>query len=255
MNKALLALCLAVAVTSSREARAHQDDAPGDHTHGTIPFDYTRNRSPQYGAIELRFGPYRPNIDSEFAGATPYEDSFGAKPSFSIGIEGSWQVLRIPYFGTLGPGIGLHWFRKNGIAEFTSGDPGSGHKNSLWILPMYGVGVLRIDVLAREWKIPLVPYVKGGLAFALWESRDAGSLSVDDDGTRARGSEIGPQIQGGIMVLLDPLQPQWAIDMDNSTGVNHAYLFAEWWMSDVNSFGSGMQVGTRTWVAGLALEF
>jgi hypothetical protein len=78
---------------------------------------------------------------------------------------------------------------------------------------------------------------------------------VAADGSKARGLETGLQLQAGLMVQLNPLQPQWAIDMDNSSGVNTANLFLEWWMSDVNSFGSGMQVGTDTWVAGLALEF
>jgi hypothetical protein len=43
--------------------------------------------------------------------------------------------------------------------------------------------------------------------------------------------------------------------MDNSSGVNNAYLFGELWLSDINSFGTGMQVGTTTWVAGLTLEY
>lgn len=255
MKSLLSALSLVLLSSLSTPAFAHQVDAPGDHHHGTLEYDYTQNRSPQYAALELRFAPYLPNVDRNLGGATPYEDSFGTKPGFSVGFEGSWQALRIPHFGSLGPGLGVHWFRKSGIAEFTSGDPGSAHPNSFWILPMYGVAVLRVDVLARDFRIPLVPYVKGGLAWALWESRDAGKVSVAADGRKARGLETGLQLQAGLMVQLNPLQPQWAADMDNSSGVNSAYLFLEWWMSDVDSFGSGMQVGTDTWVAGLALEF
>lgn len=254
--KKLISLALVASATLfSSPVLSHQVDAPGDHTHGVLEYDYTRNRSPQYAAVELRFAPYRPRVDSEFDGATPYADSFGTKPGFSVGAEGSWQALRIPHFGSLGPGVGIHWFRKSGIAEFTSGDPGSVHPNSFWILPMYGVGVLRVDVLAQDLRIPLVPYVKGGLAWALWESRDAGKVSVAADGRKARGLETGYQVQAGVMVHLNPLHPQWAIDMDNSSGVNNAYLFIEWWYSDVDSFGRGMQVGTNTWTAGLALEF
>ncbi len=250
---ALRTIAATLLVTSS--GYCHQADAPGDHTHGVLDYDYTRNRSPQYAAIELRFAPYRPRVDSEFDGATPYEDSFGTKPGFSVGAEGSWQVLRIPHFGSLGPGLGVHWFRKSGIAEFTSGDCCSAHPNSFWILPMYGVAVLRVDVLAQDLRFPIVPYAKGGFAWALWESRDAGSVSVAADGRKARGIETGYQVQLGLMLHLNPLHPQWAIDMDTSSGVNNAYLFAEWWYSDINSFGQGMQVGTNTWSAGLALEF
>jgi hypothetical protein len=150
--------------------------------------------------------------------------------------------------------LGIHWFRRGGIAEFTSGDPGSAHKNSLWIIPMYAVGVLRIDIFRRAFNVPLVPYIKGGLAWSLWSSRDAGSVSVVD-GEKAKGSSIGLQYQVGLMIHLNPISPQTAIDMDNSAGVNHSYLFAEWWASDVDSFGAGMQTGDATWVAGVALEF
>lgn len=236
-------------------AKAHQKDAPGDHTHGTLAYDYTENRSPQWAAFELRMGPYLPRVDSEFSGATPYADSFGEKPRFSLGFEGSFQALRIPYFGTLGPGAGIHWFRVSGIAQFEDGTAGSAHTNNLWILPMYAVAVLRADVLAREFHLPIVPYAKGGFAWALWESRDAQSVSEGAEGDKARGIETGLQGQFGLMLHLNPLSPQAAVDMDAASGVNHAYLFAEWWISSVNSFGSGMQVGTNTWMAGLAVEY
>lgn len=231
---------------------AHEPDDPEDHTYRP-GYDPDSNRSEQYGAIEFRIGPYLPQVDKEL-GSSPYEATFGPNPSVTVGLEGDYQVLRIPYFGTLGPGLGIHWFRRGGIAEFTSGDPGSAHKNSLWIIPMYAVGVLRVDVFRRAFHIPLVPYIKGGLAWSLWSSRDAGSVSVVD-GEKAKGSSLGLQYQVGLMLHLNPISPQTAIDMDNSSGINHSYIFAEWWASDVDSFGKGMQTGDATWVAGVALEF
>lgn len=245
---------LGTLLTGTGLAHAHEADAPHDHTSGTLAYDYEAKRSPQHWAFELRLGPYIPRVDSEFSGATPYEDSFGTKPSLSVGLEADYQILRIPYFGTIGPGVGLHWFRKGGIAEFTDGTEGSAHTNSLWIIPMYAVGVLRVDVLARELHFPLVPYAKGGFAWAFWESRDAGKVSKISD-EKARGLETGLQAQLGLMFHLNPLAPQAAADMDNSSGVNNAYLFGELWLSDIDSFDSGMQVGTTTWVAGLALEY
>jgi hypothetical protein len=89
----------------------------------------------------------------------------------------------------------------------------------------------------------------------LWESRDARSVSEAAEGDKARGIETGLQAQLGLMLHLNPLSPQAAVDMDAASGVNNAYLFAEWWISSVNSFGSGMQVGTNTWMAGLAVEY
>jgi hypothetical protein len=225
---------------------------PGYHEH-RLGYEPADHRSPQNAAFEFRFGPYVPNVDSGL-NSTPYEDSFGTKPSVSFGIEGDYQFLRIPYVGTLAPGLGWHWFRKNGIAEFTDGTAGSAHKNNLWIMPMYLVGVLRVDVLSKRFHIPLVPYIKGGLAWSIWESRDAGSVS-EAQGLKARGSSLGLQYQLGLMLHLNPLSEQTAADMDASSGVNNAYLFVEWWASDVDSFGSGMQTGDSTWTAGLAIEF
>src|SRR5690606_14565576 len=100
------------------------------------------------------------------------------------------------------------------------------------------------DVLARHFHVPLVPYVKGGFSWALWESLDAGKVTrVDTAGgtEKARGLETGYQVQAGLMFLLNPLAPQAAVNMDTSAGVNNAYLFGELWYSDISSFGKGMQ--------------
>ncbi len=243
------------ALTFAPRALAHHEDAPDDRGTRRVDYDTRKERSPQHAAFEFRIGPYTPDVDSEFEGATPYADSFGTKPSVSPGVEVDWQVLRIPYFGTLGPGVGWHWFRKGGIAEFTDGTDGSAHPHHLRVMPMYAVAVLRVDVLAREFSIPLVPYVKGGFSWAFWKSLDAGSTSVTEDGMKAKGLETGYQGQIGLMLLINQFAPQMAIDMDNSSGINNAYLFAEGWASNINSFGTGMQVGAVTWTAGLALEF
>lgn len=240
----------------SPPALAHDEDAPDDRGTRRVDYDVKKGRSPQHAAFEFRIGPYTPDVDSEFnGGATPYEDSFGTKPSVSPGVEIDWQAIRIPYFGSLGPGIGWHWFRKKGIAEFTDGTAGSAHPHFLRVMPMYGVAVLRVDVLSRELSIPLVPYVKGGFAWAFWKSKDAGEMSETEDGEKAKGLETGYQGQVGVMLLINQLAPQMAIDMDNSSGINNAYLFLEGWASNINSFGTGMQVGAVTWTAGLALEF
>jgi hypothetical protein len=204
--------------------------------------------------VEFRIGPYRPRVDSDFATATPYNDAFGPKRPISIGLEADWLPLHIPHFGSFGGGLGVHWFNRNGIAPFTSGEPGSAHPDRLWIVPIYAVAVLRVDVLKREFRIPIVPYVKGGLSTGIWEARDANHIS-EDAGVKGLGFETGLQFQAGAMLHLNPLAPQMAADMDNSTGVNDAYLFAEWWVSDVDSFGKGMQIGVNTWMVGVAIEF
>jgi hypothetical protein len=76
-----------------------------------------------------------------------------------------------------------------------------------------------------------------------------------DDGTRGRGAEYGFQYAAGLMFLLDFLDPLSANDMDHSMGINNSYFFGEYSVSDIDSFGSGMQVGADGWTLGLAFEY
>lgn len=231
---------------------------PSDDTEsrGRRVRDPNRFRSPQRWAVELRLGAYRPDIDSEFGGArTPFQDIFGTGPTVSVGFEGDWQALRIPHFGSLGPGIGIGYLSFSAPALLEA-DPSqrSAQPTTLWMLPLYAVGVLRLDVLSRDLSIPIVPYAKVGVGLTFWEGLDGGRTG-EANGVSAQGAEIGYQGMLGAMLLLDFFAPQAAIDMDNATGVNHAYLFFEWLLSDISTFQTGLNTGTSSWQAGLALEF
>jgi hypothetical protein len=214
---------------------------------------HTEHESEQTSAIEARMGPYRPDVDDAVAG-TPFDDIFG-KTRYAVGLEYDWQLLRIPAVGTLGPGVGASYVRYSAKAPLASTGERSGQDTRLWILPVWGVGVLRVDTLARNFKIPLVPYGKLGLVYALWNCSTGGNRCRSSDGTLGRGTETGYMYAAGLMLLLDWLDPASAKEMDNSVGVNNSYFFGEFWGSDVNSFGDGMQVGTKSWTLGLAFEF
>ncbi|MCB9589243.1 MAG: hypothetical protein H6718_27765 [Polyangiaceae bacterium] len=213
--------------------------------------------SPQYGAVEVRFGRYVPNVDDEFNGAaTPYADTFGDDSRYLIGLEFDWQLLRIPHFGSLGPGIGWGYTKSTAKAPLTSTGERSEQETSLTIMPMYLVGVLRVDVLAKDLDIPLVPYGKAGLGYALWWSRSGDESARDDNGTIGRDTSYGWQFALGGMLLLDSLDERSAIEMDENSGVNNSYFFLEWYVSNLDGFGGGkMNVGDNTWMLGLALEF
>lgn len=230
--------------------------AVGMDIHRSKRPDPASYRSEQYVAVELRFGPYRPHVDDEFGGATPYEDIFGDSTRYQIGFEIDWQAIRIPHFGSLGPGFGYGYTKATAAAPLESNpNVASAERTGLWIMPMYAAAVLRIDMLARDLKIPIVPYGKAGFAYALWHSGDDGELDRDESGLAGKGSETGYQFAAGGMFLLNVLHPQGALDMDNATGINNAYVFGEYFFSDIDSFGTGMQVGTDSWVVGLAFEY
>ncbi len=196
---------------------------------------------------------------------------FGNDRRVCIGVEYDWQALRIPYVGTVGPGFGWGYTRMSAKAMFTAPDKNTGKKGesaettSLWIMPMYVVGVARVDVLARDLGIPLVPYVKVGVGYAFWKTSDGSGTSKYDDPntkdkvetTEGKGHAYGLHFAPGIMLMLDWFDERSARQLDNSVGVNHSYLFLEWMKANLDGFGSGdqLRVGTSTWVAGLALEF
>lgn len=217
---------------------------------------WLRNERPpeseQRFAIELRFGPYHPNVDDEFPQARPYERAFGAdKKPFFAGFEFDWQLLRIPKLGTLGPGVGWGYTRSSGTALRLNGTP-SPEMTFLAIMPMYGVGVLRVDVLARETAVPLVAYGKAGIGYGLW-------WSGNDIATLGKGHSWGTHFALGAMLLLDSLDEHAAVELDNEWGINNTYFYFEWMMSHLDGFGgksdhSVMNIGADTWMLGLAIE-
>jgi len=209
--------------------------------------------SPQNIAVELRFGSYVPKADEGLNG-TPYKDTFGDNLRFAIGLEVDYQVLRIPHLGTLGPGFGVGYTRSDGYGLLEDGTP-SRQDTSLQIYPFYVVGVLRADVIARETWLPIVPYGKLGVGYALWRASDAGE-TAHVDGISGKGRSYGLQMALGGMLLLDWFDQQDARAADANIGLNHSYAFGEWYVSKLDGFGGDhMQVGTNGWVVGLAFEF
>src|SRR5262249_38110783 len=168
--------------------------------------------SEQRFALELRFGPYHPSVDDEFPGTRPYATAFGAdnKPLY-VGIEFDWQLLRIPKLGTLGPGFGWGYTHSSAAATRVSDGQPSPETTTLTIMPMYAVGVLRVDVFARELGIPIVPYAKAGLGYGLW-------WSGNDVQTLGKGHSWGTEFALGGMLLLDSLDEHAAVELDNEWG-------------------------------------
>ena len=202
----------------------------------TGPAATTAENHHRSALIEARFGAYNPRVDSSVPNGTPYADTFGSKTRFMFGLEGDWQVVRFPHFGTLGPGLGWGYTRASGYARLTSNlDERTDETTSLTIMPIYLVAVLRVDVLAREIGIPLVPYAKLGMGTALWWSADGGKTAYAD-GVKGTGISYGPQYALGGMFLLDVLDRQTARDADVSLGINNSYVFGEWYGSELDAF-------------------
>jgi hypothetical protein len=263
-----LLLALTAGSAQAQVSVSHEDgedrDFGNEHGHYETPKEW---------AIELRFGPYRPNVDSEFSGSTgspaPYQLIFGGKRHLMSGMELDWQFFQA--FGTLAAGVGFGYFKATATAFQALADNSgqcvkdsndncvpSGDNTSLRLIPLSALLVYRWDVAADRWGIPLVPYAKLGLNYTLWKVTDGnGSVPYPAAGGHGSGGTAGWQGALGGSFLLDFIDPSAARSLDMETNINHSYFFFEWnW---VQATGLGMSnklhVGDSRWVLGLMFEF
>jgi hypothetical protein len=217
--------------------------------------------SPQNFAAELRFAAFTPDIDSDpNLTGSPYKSTFGSSPRIAFGMEFDWQALRIPHFGTLGPGLGAGYTRASDPARFQVAHNGnfiSGEQTTLEIFPFYAVIVLRGDALWRDAGIPIVPYGKIGFGYALWHASNTLGTS-NAQGVSGEGSSLGTEFALGVALNLNPFDPYAARNFDDALGVNNSYLFGEWTRSNLDGLGlqkDVLRVGGTSWTFGLAFEF
>jgi hypothetical protein len=259
VRRRILALAAAPAIAllaMPRDARAQDRGGSLGSAHRTF-------ESPQHFAMELRFSPYRPDIDSDpaLSNHAPYAAIFGTTPRILVAAELDWQVVRIPHLGTFGPGLSAGYTSMSAAAPLRNPPPApasnlSGEQTSLSIYPFYAVAVLRADVFMREANIPLVPYVKAGLGYALWRASNDNGTS-NHDNVAGKGHSYGTQLALGLSLHLNAFDAYAAKEFDNTMGVNHTYLFFEYFSSNFSTLGpaSQLRVGATTWAMGLAVEF
>jgi hypothetical protein len=214
-------------------------------------------------ALEIRFGPYWPEIDEEFGSPGPYERVFDNDPQFYFGLEVDWLPFRIPYLGKAGAGLGWGITPATGYAVDPATNEPSEVESSITIMPMHASLVLRGDELMRRTHVPLVPYGKFGFGFATWStSTSAGTSEVcespSDADTCAEGEDttLGLHFALGLALALDWVEPQRTKNLQ-SMGIGHLYLFGEWMHAALDGLGSRPQlhVGTSTFIGGVALDF
>jgi hypothetical protein len=217
-----------------------------------------RFRSPQRFAFELRFGPYRPDVDSEFNGQrTPYKDFFGNDRRLMTQMELTYEFFH--GFGTLGAGIGVGYFSVSGRSPVEAGTGElTSDQSTLKVVPVSASAVYRFDVLLERRKIPLVPYGKAGLDYAYWQITDGNDeIANDGAGGHARGATPGWHAAAGVALVLDGFDPEAARSFDSDLGVNHTAIVFEYRYADISGLGTAnkMHLGDSTWSLGLLLEF
>jgi hypothetical protein len=216
--------------------------------------------SPQHWGVELRLGPYTPDIDSEFKGAaTPHKTYFGSKKRLTFQIAGEYQFFH--GFGTLAAGVTGGYFRETGHAFIEGGSnlTPSEDKTSLSLYPLSASLIYRFDVLQRRFGIPLVPFGKLGVTYTFWSISNGNDMTATSDSPSGKGRGGTPGWLGaaGLAFNLGVLDPSAARGFDNESGVNNTYLFVELDHFDASGLGrkNSLAVGDDTWVGGLMFEF
>jgi hypothetical protein len=224
----------------------------------TIGADLALAESPQTSALEVRFGFYQPDIDSEFGGNGPLSRTFDDDSMFTFGLEFDYQLLR--GFGSLGIYTAFNYGYIEGSGLLQDGTASS-DTTSFSMLPISVGAVYRFDVLAVRWDIPLVFSFKFGPEYAIWWMRDgleeiSTFTSAEGKEMEAIGGTYGLSGAIGLHILLDIFESHTAKIFDNEMGINNSYLFIEYGLHWLNDFGSdsSLDLSDTGVVFGLAFE-
>ena len=189
-----------------------------------------RAESPRWGSFELSAGQYRPNIDAESdLTAKPFETAFGTHRNWMFRGSVSWDVFRA--FGSLQVGLESGYFQQSGFSQLLAGGA-SGDTTTFKMVPTNAILTYRFDWLADRFSVPLAPYGRFALErYNWWVNDGAGHTSRS-------GATNGWSAAAGLCLLLDFFDPTLARELDQDTGINHTYVFAEIRKTKVDDFGS-----------------
>jgi hypothetical protein len=258
--------------TPSDEAIARQSNVTfGDRRRDK----FGRPGSPQRFSADIKLGPYLPDVDRNYSGTGfgPYATIFGETDGMGVvkdeprkavmpvlGFD--WQFFYVG--GPLALATQVAFFRDSASAilvnptEEDTTIRSAADNVTFTVLPVSALLSYRFELLADRFKVPLVPYAEAGPTYAFWWSRDGRrNISRDADGDRGIGGVWGYTVNAGMMLRLDFIERSTAKKLDQTTGINHTYVFGEFSWSQLDNFGadSSMSVGDATWFAGLAIEF
>jgi hypothetical protein len=258
VRRALVALTLLAGAGWAAETRAQTFATVNSPSEIDVVEEHNRYKSPQRFAFELRFGPYYPDVDSEFNGTRhPYRDYFGSSSGLLTQIEADYEIWH--RFGTIAAGVGLGYFSRSATAPVASGTgQPSDDQSTFKIIPVSVSAVYRFDYFLETRKFPLVPYGKLGLDWAYWQITDGNDeIATDGQNGRGRGGTLGWHAAVGLAFVLDFVDPEAARSFDSDMGVNHTSLVFQFTRSDISGLGMAdrLHVGDTNWSLGLMFQF
>jgi hypothetical protein len=229
--------------------------------------------------VGIKVGPYVPQIDAQFQAQTgstarPYHTMFGG-----YNIMPMLEVDRVLLHdnGQLTAGIALGYLSKTANAYVmgvfsNTPDPqrSPGDSNSFRMIPVQLTMSYRLTQLDDRWGIPIVPYVRGGVAYyPWWITAPDGNFSYVGNGNcypdtpthmctreRAVGGSAGIVGAIGIAIRAERIDPDTVQGMHDS-GIAHAGFYGELQSGWVDSFGDShrFSLGDTTFFGGVNFEF
>ena len=208
---------------------------------------------PSHWIAGVRVAPYTPQIDAQLGGASPgpYKQMFGGATVLPM-----LDFERVVWSGgggqvTAGATIGYLGRTANAFTDTSAPtDPNrarAGDTNSFRLIPIALMAGYRLTYLDEELGIPIVPYVRGGLAYDVWwiTAPNGGFAQVCEGGgsepncmqNKAAGASAGLTGEIGLAIRAERLDGGAAATMRDS-GILHAGFYLELSLSKVDGFGS-----------------
>lgn len=198
--------------------------------------------SPERVAVELAVGPYAPNGNRQ-----QFDLYFPGDRGPVFGLEANFYIVRIPYVGPLGIAASGAWARYSGHAcEDVACATPSSESVRFDLFPLALTASLRLDVLQRQFRVPIFIQGNIGLEYVRFRSTRGG-------GRDTYGGAFGMRWQAQVGLYLDMFEPRAARALDEQHGINHTYLFFQLRGSTATAV---FPVADRfTWLGGLGLVF
>jgi hypothetical protein len=221
----LVAACIALSFGASQAAAQH------DETLEEPPRNFG---STERLTLELRIGPYQPDLDS-------FDSFFSDDDGLMLGLELDVIAFRLEDILYLSGGGIVGWADYEGVAVDDEGVRTS-EATELELIPLSLLGVLRIDALPRMLGVPIIITGKLGYTWMHW-STDTGGADA------ASGWSLGYQWAGQVALDLDSFDLAAARVMDEEWGINHSFVFLE--IFGFEPMGDSLDLGGTSWTAGL----
>ncbi|MBN1652182.1 MAG: hypothetical protein JXA30_00220 [Deltaproteobacteria bacterium] len=192
--------------------------------------------SPERFALELKIGPYVPEVGSDRFEEI-YRDDSGLMLAFQLDVV-AFRLKDILYLNAAG---GIGYADYTGPARDVDTDKTTGEEANFDMIPLSLLGVLRCDALARLLEIPFIFTGKLGYIWFIWDD-EKGNADIAD------GISHGLLWAAQIALDLDFFDRGAARMLDDEWGINHSFIFFE--VYGTNTY-EGLPLDETTWSAGL----